>query len=52
MATVVLHEAQSDRVLKIRKATTPESTHREIYAPLRIPIEVIKPIKSWGTADG
>jgi len=48
VVTMVLHEAQSDRVLKIRKATTPESTHREIYATLRIPAEVIKPIKSWG----
>ncbi len=47
VVTVVLHEAQSDRVLKIRKATMPEPTHREIYATLRIPAEVIKPIKTW-----
>ena len=47
VVTVLLHEAQSDRVLKIRKATTPESTHREIYATLRIPTKVIKPIKTW-----
>jgi len=47
VVTVLLHEAQSDRVLKIRKATTPEPTHREIYATLRIPTEVIKPVKTW-----
>jgi len=47
VVTVVLHEAQSDRVLKIRKATTPEPTHREIYATLRIPTEIIKSTKTW-----
>ena len=52
VVTVVLHEADSDRVLKIRKATTPESSHREIYATLRIPTEVIKPIKTWGRKAG
>ena len=52
VVTVVLHAAQSDRVLKIRKATTPEPTHREIYATLRIPTEVIKPSKIWGRQTG
>jgi hypothetical protein len=33
-------------VLKIRKATTPEPLHREIYATLRIPVEVMKPRKA------
>jgi transposase len=47
VVTVVLHDADSDRVLKIRKATTPESTHSEIYATLRIPAEVCKPIRTW-----
>ena len=47
VVTVVLHEAHSDRVLKIRKATTPEPLHREIYATLRIPAEVVQPIKTW-----
>ncbi len=47
VVTVVLHEAQSQRVLKIRKATTPEPLHREIYTTLRIPQEVVKPIKMW-----
>ena len=47
VVTVVLHEAGSDRVLKIRKAITPEARHREIYATLRIPTEIMKPIKTW-----
>ncbi len=47
VVSVLLHETQSDRVLRIRKVTTPESTHREIYATLRIPTEVVKPIKTW-----
>lgn len=47
VVTLVLHEAGSARVLKIRKATNPEAVHREIYATLRIPVEVMKPIKTW-----
>jgi len=33
--------------LKIRKATTPEPLHHEIYVTLRIPDEVMKPVKTW-----
>jgi transposase len=47
VVTVVLHETNSNRVLKIRKATTPEPLHREIYTTLRIPQEVVKPVKTW-----
>jgi transposase len=47
VVTVVLHEAHSDRVLKIRKATKPEPTHHEIYTTLRIAKEVVKPTKTW-----
>jgi hypothetical protein len=32
---------------KIRKGTTPEPTHREIYSTLQIPAEVMKPVKTW-----
>lgn len=46
VATIVLPTTDG-RVLKIRKATTPEPLHREIYATLRIPIEIMKPIKTW-----
>jgi hypothetical protein len=52
IVTVVLHEAHSDRVLKIRKATMPEPLHREIYTTLRIPEEIVKPIKTWELKRG
>ena len=44
--TVVL-PTQNGKVLKIRKGTTPEPMHREIYATLGIPAEVMKPVKTW-----
>ena len=44
--TVVLPTAEG-KLLKIRKATTPEPIHREIYATLKIPTEVMKPVKTW-----
>jgi transposase len=47
--TVVLPTADG-RVLKIRKAGSPEPVHREIYQTLKIPLEVMKPIKTWHEA--
>lgn len=44
--TVVLPTAGGP-VLKIRKGTTPEPIHREIYSTLKIPTEVMKPVKTW-----
>ena len=35
------------KVLKIRKGTTPEPPHREIYTTLQIPREAMKPVKTW-----
>jgi transposase len=46
VATVVL-PTTGGRVLKIRKGTVPEPVHREIYATLKIPLEVMKPVKTW-----
>jgi hypothetical protein len=46
VVTVVLPTADG-RVLKIRRGTTPEPIHREIYSTLRIPTEVMKPVRSW-----
>ena len=46
VVTVVL-PTQDGKVLKIRKGTTPEPTHREIYATLKIPAEIMKPVKTW-----
>ena len=34
-------------LLKIRKATTPEPQHRQIYRVLGVPEEVMTPIKTW-----
>ena len=45
--TIVLPEDEHGRILKIRKATTPEPEHREIYATLRITADVLKPIQTW-----
>jgi transposase len=47
--TVVLPTADG-RVLKIRKAGSLEPVHREIYETLRIPLEVMKPVKTWHEA--
>jgi transposase len=46
VVTVVL-PTDNGKILKIRKATTPESVHREIYATLQMPLEVIKPVRTW-----
>ena len=48
VATVVL-PALDGRILKIRKASTPDDVHREIYRVLQIPHAVMKPVKSWTT---
>ncbi len=50
VATIVL-PTTNGRVLTIRKATTPEPMHRDIYATLRIPAEVMKPVKTWQTRN-
>jgi transposase len=46
VVTVVL-PTKDGKVLKIRKGTTPELMHREIYATLQIPAELMKPVKTW-----
>jgi transposase len=49
VATVIL-PALDGRILKIRKASTPDAVHREIYRVLQIPDEVMKPVKTWTTS--
>ena len=46
VVTVVLPTTDG-RVLRLRKATVPERTHREIYSILSIPLEVMPPAKIW-----
>jgi len=50
VVTVVLPTTDG-RVCRIRKATVPEPIHREIYATLRIPAEVLTPVKTWHRQD-
>jgi len=46
VATVVL-PTQNGMVLRIRKGSTPEPQHRDIYKVLQIPSEVMRPVKTW-----
>jgi transposase len=46
VVTVVLPASNGD-VLKIRKGSTPEPTHRQIYETLRMPAQVMKSVKTW-----
>jgi transposase len=48
--TVVL-PATHGQTLRIRKGSTPEAIHREIYRTLGIPHEVIKPVKTWAPTE-
>jgi len=49
VVTVVL-PTDTGMVLRIRKGTTPEKTHRQIYEILEIPMDVMKPVKNWTPA--
>jgi len=50
VVTVVLPTA-SGTMLRIRKGATPNREQREIYnIILRIPLEVMKPVRTWHTA--
>jgi len=46
VVTVVLPSTNGPG-LRIRKPSTPEPIHREIYQTLQIPPEVMKPVKTW-----
>lgn len=46
VVTVVLPTGDG-KILKIRKATTPEPVHKDIYATLQMPTEVMKPVRTW-----
>jgi transposase len=49
VVTVVLPSANG-QALRIRKPSTPEAIHREIYRTLQISQEVMKPVKTWAPA--
>ena len=46
VVTVVL-PATNGQTLRIRKGSTPDAIHRQIYRTLAIPHEVMKPVKTW-----
>ena len=50
VATIVL-PTSNGMVLKIRKAGTPEPEQKRIYEILKVPPQVIKPIKTWHEAE-
>lgn len=49
VVTVVL-PTTNGTILRIRKGTTPDREQQEIYKILRVPLEVMKPIKTWQAA--
>jgi len=49
VVTVVLPAANGN-ILRVRKGGTPEPIHREIYKTLKVPEEIIRPVKSWHKA--
>jgi transposase len=48
VVTIVL-PTDGGRILKIRKGTTPESEHQELYRLLNVPEEIIRPQRTWIT---
>jgi transposase len=48
--TIVL-PTDGGMVLRIRQATTPETAHRELYQKLRIGSEIVRPRKTWSSAE-
>jgi transposase len=44
--TVVL-PATDGRTLRIRKSSTPDAIHRELYRILQMPAEIMRPVKTW-----
>jgi transposase len=48
VVTIVL-PTDGGRILKIRKGTTPESEHQELYRLLNVPEEIIRPQRIWIT---
>jgi transposase len=49
VATIVL-PTEANTELRIRKSSTPEPAHRDLYEKLAVPPEIIRPRKSWTPA--
>jgi transposase len=50
IATIVLPTDQNG-ILRIRRSATPEPDHRVLYEALGVPMEIIRPVKSWEQND-
>ena len=50
VCTIVL-PSDSGEILRIRKASTPEPVHREIYDLLGLPQQPVRPTKTWCAAN-
>ena len=50
VVTVVL-PSTNGQTLRIRRGSTPEAIHRDIYRTLQIPSEIMKPVKTWAPAS-
>jgi hypothetical protein len=50
ICTVVL-PTDTGFVLRIRKASTPEPQHKQLYELLGVPTEIIRPKKMWSDPD-
>ena len=48
--TIVL-PTDGGMVLRIRQGTTPEAAHQDLYKKLHISSEIIRPHKTWSTAE-
>jgi len=46
VVTVVL-PASNGKTLRIRRDSTPEDVHRELYRTLQIPEQVMRPVRTW-----
>lgn len=46
IATIVL-PTDRNGVLRIRRSTTPEPDHRVLYEALGVPMEIMRPVKTW-----
>lgn len=51
VVTVVMPCSNGKKVLHLRKGTTPEKQHSEIYEILGIPHDPIRPVKKWFDAN-
>ncbi len=50
ITTIVLPTDQNG-VLRIRRSATPEPDHRVLYEALGVPMEIIRPVKTWGRTE-